>query len=90
MAFLHALQHLPAVDARHHDVQQHEVGRTALDRIERLVRARRLADRVALHLEIDPHVLAQACVVVDDEYERPGGRPPGPERSRNASRSRRR
>ena len=66
------LQHLPAVDARHHDVQQHEVGRPVLDRIERLVGARRLADRVALHLEIDTHELAQARVVVDDEDERAG------------------
>ena len=49
-----------------------------------------LAHRVALHLEVDAHELAQALVVVDDEHERAAPRRPGPERSRNASRSRRR
>ena len=70
VALLHPLQHLPAVDARHDDVEQDELGRLVLDHRERLLGARRLADRVALHLEVDAHELAQARVVVDDEHER--------------------
>ena len=73
VTLLHALQHLPAVDARHHDVQQHQVGCAPFDRVERLVRARGLANRVSLHLEVDPHVLAEARVVVDHEDERACG-----------------
>ena len=41
--------------------------------VERLVGARGLANRVPLDLEVDPHVLAEARVVVDDEDERAGG-----------------
>jgi len=77
VALLHPLEHLPAIDAGHHDVEQHERGCLVFERLQRLVGARRLADGVALHLQVDAHELAQALVVVDDEHERPGATPAG-------------
>src|SRR4029077_18181584 len=65
----------PAVDARHHDVEQDEIGRLVGDRLECLVCAFGLADGVTLDLEVDAHVFAKANVVVDDKHERPARLP---------------
>ena len=71
MPLLHAAQHLPAVDPRHHHVEQDEVGRGLLEHLQALLAVAGLADRVALHLEVDAHVLAHPLVVVDDQDDRP-------------------
>ena len=89
------LQHLPAVDLRHHHVEQDQVRRLLAQRGEPFCRARRLPDDVALRLEIDADVLAQALVVVDDQHDGPASLGLTPldgdqERSRNWSRSARR
>ena len=69
--FLDALQHLPAVDARHHHVEQDQLRRLlALEHRHSLVGVARLEHRVALELEARAHVLAHAVVVVDDEHRR--------------------
>ena len=88
-------QRLPAVDLRHHHVEQDQVRRLLAERGECLLGATGLADEVALGLEVDAHVLPQALVVVDDQDERAARRAcsprcVGPERSRNWSRSERR
>ena len=70
--FVHQLQHLPAVDLRHHHVEQHEVGPNLVEHVHSVVGAARLVDGVARHLEVDAHVLAQALVVVDDQHDRAG------------------
>src|SRR5262249_9236522 len=50
VALLHPAQHLPAVYLRHHHVEQDEVGRLLLERLEPLLRTPGLADGVALEL----------------------------------------
>ena len=70
-----AAQHLPAVDVRHHHVEQDEVGLRLLDRGEALVRAAGLAHGVALELEVDADELAHLLVVVDEQDERARLRP---------------
>ena len=52
-------QRLPAVDLRHHHVEQDQVGRALAERREPFLGASRLADLVALGLEVDADVLAQ-------------------------------
>jgi len=74
VALLHAAKHLPAVDLRHHHVDQDQVGRLLVDRGEALVGPPSLPDGVALGLEMDAHVLSQRRVVVDDQDERAGPR----------------
>src|SRR4029453_12990477 len=64
-------QHLPAVDLGHHHVEQDEVGRPLLEHFEPLVGTTGLTDRVALHLEIHAHILADALVIVDDQDDGP-------------------
>ena len=71
------LQHLPAVDLRHHHVEQDQVGRLLLERREPLLRARRLADRVAVGLEAGPDEAADAGIVVHDQDQRPRAARPG-------------
>ena len=92
MPFLDALQHLPAVHARHHHVEEDQLRRLlALEDRHPLVGAAGFEHRVALELEARAHVLAHAVVVVDDEHRRAGLLPrAGPELSRNLSRSARR
>src|SRR5262249_39755174 len=63
-------EHLPAVDVRHHHVEEDELGLATLDRSEALVRARRLLHLVALPLELEPDELAHPLVVVDEEHRR--------------------
>ena len=91
---LDPLQHLPAVDLGHHHVEQDQVRRLLTERSEPFRGARRLANDVALRLEVDADVLAQPLVVVDDQHERDPAvercTAGGPERSRNWSRSERR
>jgi hypothetical protein len=70
MPLLDAAQHLPAVDVRHHHVEQDEVGRGLLQHAEPLVGVAGLAHGVALHLEVHPDVLPQAWIVVDDQDDR--------------------
>ena len=66
------LEHLPAVDLGHHHVEEDQVGRLGLERLEPLLRAPRLANRVAVHLEVDADELANPRVVVDDQHEGSG------------------
>ena len=70
MAFLDPAEHLPAVDVRHHHVEEDELRLAALDRREPLVCARRLLHVVALSLELRPDELAHPLVVVDEEHDR--------------------
>src|SRR5882724_7791175 len=65
VTLLHALEHLPAVDARHDNVEQDEVGCGVLDRSKSFVGTCRLANGVPVEGETDSNQLAQACVVVD-------------------------
>src|SRR5205085_4333621 len=74
--FLYAAQHLPAVDLRHHHVEEDQIRRVVLDRLESLLGVARLDHRVALDLQVDPHDLADLRIVVDDEDERPARRLP--------------
>src|SRR4051794_18139767 len=69
---LYAAQHLPAVDVRHHHVEEDEVGLRLLDRCEAFVRTSGFAYEVTLELEIDAHELAHLLVVVDEQDERTG------------------
>jgi hypothetical protein len=45
MALAHPLEHRPAVEARHHHVEQHEVRRVVVERPEALLGRPRLAHR---------------------------------------------
>ena len=92
MPFLDPLEHLPAVGARHHHVEEDQLRLLlALEDGQSLVGVAGLEHRVALELEARAHVLAHAVVVVDDEDVGPAcSRAPGPELSRNLSRSARR
>jgi len=67
MPFLHAAQHLPPVDLRHHHIEQDQVGRDFLQHPEPFFRAAYLANPVTLHLEVHAHVFPHARVVVDDD-----------------------
>src|SRR5207253_2061785 len=80
VVLLHPSQHLPAVDMRHHHVEEDQVGLRLLDRRHALLGARGLAHGVALELEVDADELAHPLVVVDEEDERAG--PTLPSRSR--------
>src|SRR5439155_3417813 len=75
---LHTSQHLPAVDLRHHHVEQDQVRRLILECGQPVLRVRRLADGIALHLEVDPHDFADLRVVVDEQHERAARRLSGP------------
>ena len=55
---LDAAEHLPAVHARHHHVEEDQVGRLLLERAQALLGVACLADDVALELEVGAHVLA--------------------------------
>ena len=72
---LHLAEHLPAVDLRHHHVEQDQVGLLLVDERKPFRGVPGLADGVALRLEADAHVAAHAGVVVDDQHDRAG--PPG-------------
>ena len=62
-----ALEHLEAVHARHLDVEEHEIGRVALDQRQALLSGRRADELVALILERPAHRVADADFIVDDE-----------------------
>ena len=71
MPFLDSPEHLPPIDLGHHHVEQDQVGRDFFRHSESFLRVAGLAHRVALHFEVDAHVLAHSLVVVDDQDERP-------------------
>src|SRR5207302_2712633 len=73
-ALLDLPQRLPAVDLRHHHVEEDQVRLRLLDRGEALVGAAGLAYRVALQLEVDADELPDAPGVVDGQDERAGAR----------------
>ena len=92
VALLHPRSISQPSTLRHHHVEQDEVGRLLLERRQPLLRVRRLADGVALQLEV-----RRGRTRAGRRRRRRSGRagpprlaPPGPERSRNASRSARR
>ena len=69
---LELLQHLVAVDLRHHDVQQNEVERARSQQLQRLATVPRGADvRVPLTAEALGQGVEVVLVVVDDEQRRP-------------------
>ena len=71
MALLDALQHSPAVHARHHHVEKDELRLLlALEHRHSVVRGACVEHGVALELEARAHVLAHAVVVVDHEHRR--------------------
>ena len=74
-------EHLPAVDVRHHHVEEHEVRLCLRNRSQPFVRAACLTHRVALELEIHPHELADLVVVVDEQDERARLRAPARSRT---------
>ena len=59
--------HLEAVDAREHDVDEHDVGRAAGERLERVLTGLGLLDDPALVLERQLHGGADALVVLDGQ-----------------------
>jgi hypothetical protein len=76
MPFPDALQHLPAVDLRHHHVEEDQVGRLGLEGRKPFVGASGLAHGEAVHLQVDADELPDPWIVVDDQHERsrPGPR----------------
>src|SRR5688572_18000255 len=67
VALADATQHLPAVHLGHHHVEEDEIRRLLVEGSETLLRVRGLADRIALHLQVDADELTQPLVVVDDQ-----------------------
>ena len=59
---------LEAVDARHLQVNEGDVGRLVLQEAERRLAVPRRADEVAAALQDPPHSLPHALLVVDDEH----------------------
>src|SRR5262249_13121078 len=70
VALLDPPQHLPAVDVRHHHVEEDELGLASLDRGEAFVRARGLLHVVALPLELYPDEFPHPFVIVDEKDAR--------------------
>src|SRR5256886_15418589 len=68
--FLYSPEHFPPIDLGHHHVEQDQVRRDFVEHSESFFCAAGLAHRVALHLEVDAHVLTHSLVVVDDQDER--------------------
>ena len=62
--------HLEAVDAREHDVDEHDVGRVAVERLERVLAGLGLLDLPALVLEGHLDRGADALVVLDGQDAR--------------------
>src|SRR5262249_35001428 len=72
VTLLDALQHPPAVDARHHHVEQDELRRLlTLHHAHSLLGSAGLQHWVAAGRGDRAHVLAHALGVVDDEHRRP-------------------
>src|SRR4051795_6296080 len=64
---LHVAQHRPAVDARHHQVEQNDVEAVVRDRLDGLIAVARRLDAEALMLDDRGQHRANRFVVVDDE-----------------------
>src|SRR6185436_14445398 len=62
-----AADHLHAAAVRHVHVEQHDVGVLALDGVERVLHAARLAGDLEQRLQLRAHARAKELVVVDDE-----------------------
>jgi hypothetical protein len=58
---------LPAIAARHHDVEQHERGPHLLEERERLVAVVRDGDRVPTDLQVLPDDLGVVLIIVDHQ-----------------------
>ena len=61
------LQHFEAVHARHLDVEEHEVGRFALDQLDAFLARRRQHHVVAVVLERHLQRVADRRLVIDDQ-----------------------
>ena len=61
---------VPAVDAGHHHVEEHERRTLPPDRLERLGAVRRLGHREPVAFEVDAADRADRALVVDEEDER--------------------
>ena len=70
VALADRLEHLPAVDVRHHHIEEDQVRLLFLESRQPLFGAPGFTDRVAVHLQVDPHELADSRVVIDDQDER--------------------
>src|SRR5437868_832443 len=67
VVLLHVAQHRPAVDARHHQVEEHDVEAVTLDRGDGLVAVAVRLDGEALMLDDGRQQRADRFVVIDDE-----------------------
>ncbi len=67
---LHALQHLIAIELRHHDVEEHEIDRLASEPLERRQAVGRADRRVAEQLELLLEQVDVQRLVVDDQNSR--------------------
>ena len=75
--FTQSPQHLEAVDAGHLDVEEHEVGGVARDRVDRLAPVGALADdlEVAESAQAQLEAAARERLVVDDDGANRCGQP---------------